>query len=113
MLKRHVVALHTRGNRLFLAISDPSNLQALDDVKFQTELIVDPIIVEDDKLDALLQKGTEAEDASLKNLMAEDASAIGDLLSGLGDDETEEAAGDVASAASDNELVKLVNKNHR
>jgi len=110
MLKRHVVALHTRGNRLFLAISDPSNLQALDDVKFQTELIVDPIIVEDDKLDAILQKGTEAEDSSLKNLMAEDASAIGDLLSGLGDDETEEAAGDVASAASDNELVKLVNK---
>lgn len=111
MQKRHVVALHTRGNQLFLAISDPSNLQALDDVKFQTELMVDPIIVEDDKLDAMIQKSMETDDSGLKNLMAEDASAIGDLLSGLGGDETtEDAAADVASAASDNELVKLVNK---
>ena len=111
MQKRHVVALHTRGNRLFLAISDPNNLQVLDDVKFQTELMVDPIIVEDDKLDAMIQKSVETDDSGLKNLVAEDASAIGDLLSGLGSDETtEDAAADVASAASDNELVKLVNK---
>jgi len=111
MQKRRVAALHVRGNRLFLAISDPGNLQAMDDVQFQTELTVDPIVVEDDKLDALIKKNVGSEDTGLKNLMAEDNSAIGDLISGLDDDEAmEESVGDVANAASDNELVKLVNK---
>ena len=32
--KHRILALHQRGNRLFLAISDPTNLQALDEVKF-------------------------------------------------------------------------------
>ncbi len=43
--------------------------------------------------------------------MFEDSGDIGELLGGLGDDEAEVEAGeDVASAANDNELVKLVNK---
>jgi type IV pilus assembly protein PilB len=42
--------LFQRGNRLYIAVSDPSNLQVIDDIKFQTSTHPEPIIVEDDKL---------------------------------------------------------------
>jgi type IV pilus assembly protein PilB len=70
--KRRILALHQRGTRLFVAISDPTNLQALDDVKFQTSLTVEPIVVEDDKLGALLEKFVESSDTSLSSLDTED-----------------------------------------
>ena len=49
---RRVLPLHKRGNRLFVATSDPANLQALEEVRFKTNLIVEPVVVEDDKLGA-------------------------------------------------------------
>jgi type IV pilus assembly protein PilB len=45
-----VVPLHKRGNRLAIAIADPTNLRALDEIRFQTGLAVDPVIVEENKL---------------------------------------------------------------
>jgi type IV pilus assembly protein PilB len=51
LLEKHrALPLAKRGNRLFLAVADPSNLQVLDDIKFQTGLIVEPVVVEEDKL---------------------------------------------------------------
>ena len=70
--KHRILALHQRGNRLFLAISDPTNLQALDEVKFQTSLTVEPIVVEDNKLSGVLDKFIESSDTSLKSLDTED-----------------------------------------
>lgn len=70
--KHRILALHQRGNRLFLAISDPTNLQALDEVKFQTSLTVEPIVVEDNKLSSVLDKFVESSDTSLKSLDTED-----------------------------------------
>ena len=51
---RRVLPLHKRGNRLFVAVSDPANLQALDEVRFKTNLVIDPVVVEDDKLGLIL-----------------------------------------------------------
>jgi len=48
--QHRVIALNKRGNRLSVAISDPTNTAALDQIKFQTSLAIDPVIVEDDKL---------------------------------------------------------------
>ncbi len=48
---RRVLPLQKRGNRLFVAVSDPANMQALDEVRFKTNLVVDPVVVEDDKLE--------------------------------------------------------------
>ncbi|HUH92329.1 MAG TPA: type IV-A pilus assembly ATPase PilB [Casimicrobiaceae bacterium] len=53
---RRVLPLYKRGNRLFVAVSDPANLQALDEVRFKTNLVVDPVVVEDDKLGATIAK---------------------------------------------------------
>ncbi|MDW8323186.1 MAG: type IV-A pilus assembly ATPase PilB [Burkholderiales bacterium] len=71
--KHRVLPIGQRGNRLFVAISDPSNIQALDDVKFQTGLTVEPVVVEDDKLARLLDHyEAGSEDDILKKIETED-----------------------------------------
>ncbi len=70
--KRRVVALFQRGNKLFVATSDPTNLQALDEVKFQTGQMVEPVVVEDDKLGKLIEQLGEATDDTMAVLNAED-----------------------------------------
>lgn len=67
---RRVLPLHKRGNRLFVATSDPANLQALEEVRFQTNLVIDPIVVEDDKLAIVISKVLEANDRTLSNIVS-------------------------------------------
>jgi len=73
LAKHRVLPITQRGNRMFVALSDPSNLQALDDIKFQTSLIVEAVVVEDDKLGRWLdQYGSVTEDNILKTIETED-----------------------------------------
>ncbi len=51
MRQHRVLPLVKRGKRLFVAVSDPTNLHALDEVKFATGLSVEAIVVEEDKLE--------------------------------------------------------------
>lgn len=69
---RRVVALYQRGNRLSVAVSDPTNLQAIDEIKFQTNQAVDIIVVEDDKLGKLIAQISETESSTLAELSSED-----------------------------------------
>ncbi len=50
MQNLRAIALSKRGNRIVVAISDPTNTQALDQIKFQTESMVEPVIVRHDLL---------------------------------------------------------------
>src|SRR5689334_17064793 len=65
---RRVLPLHKRGNRLYVATSDPANLQALEEVRFKTNLVVEPVVVEDDKLAQAIVKLVEATGATLKDM---------------------------------------------
>lgn len=67
-----VIPLNKRGNRLSVAIADPTNLRALDEIRFQTGLAVDPIVVEHPKLVPLVSKYSESAEDSLKNLASDD-----------------------------------------
>src|SRR5438105_15404418 len=69
---RRALPLQKRGNRLFVAVSDPANLQALDEVRFKTNLVVDPVVVEDDKLAQAIAKFSESSGQSLKDLVTND-----------------------------------------
>jgi type IV pilus assembly protein PilB len=69
---RRVLPLYTRGNRLFVAVSDPANLQALDEVRFKTNLVVDPVVVEDDKLGQALSKVVETAGQKLSAMVSDD-----------------------------------------
>lgn len=107
LLTRHrVLPIAQRGNRLFIGVSDPSNLQALDDIKFQSNLTVEPIVVEDDKLGRLLEEfGQTTEESILKTIDTED------LNLEFTDDEAQEKA-DTAAAADidDAPVVKYLQK---
>src|SRR5215218_5330993 len=60
VLNHRVIALGKRGNRVFVAMSDPSNEQVLQEVKFATGLSMEPVVVEDDKLAAVVKKLTDS-----------------------------------------------------
>jgi len=70
--KHRVLPLVKRGQRLFLAIADPTNLQAIDDIKFQSSLRIDPVVVEQDKLEERISKAIEAVDTSMSGLEDDD-----------------------------------------
>ncbi len=69
---RRCMPIHKRGNRLYVAVSDPTNLEALEELRFKTNLIAEPIIVEDDKLARLLNTIAERNDKTVSNLVGND-----------------------------------------
>ncbi len=68
---RRVLPLQKRGNRLFVAVSDPANLQALDEVRFKTNLVIDPVVVEDDKLGQAIAKFAESVGQKLSDMVSD------------------------------------------
>lgn len=72
MQSSRVMALQVRGNTLFVALSDPTNLHALDTVQFQAGLTLAPVVVEDDKLGKWIDKIVEANDTSMKSLSVDE-----------------------------------------
>jgi type IV pilus assembly protein PilB len=61
-----VIALGKRGNRVFVAMSDPSSEQVLQEVKFATGLNIEPVVVEDDKLEKIVKKLTDSSGRALE-----------------------------------------------
>ncbi len=64
-----VLPLGRRGNRLSVAMSDPTDLQSIDRIKFQAEAVVDPIIVEHDKLMKVLEKFIKTANDQLSSMI--------------------------------------------
>ena len=106
--KHHILPLMKRDNRLFVAVADPTNMQGIDEIKFQTGIITEVVIVEEDKLSAALdiyldQQQSSAlgdlDDADLDNLDIDDGSKSSK--------EEEQSAEDAASEAP---IVRFINK---
>jgi type IV pilus assembly protein PilB len=72
---RRALPLFQRGNRVFVAISDPTNRAAMDQIKFQTGLHVEPVVVEDGKLGILIGKLIQATGATLKDMVIDEMAA--------------------------------------
>ena len=68
--------LMQRGNRLYVASADPTDFQAMDEIKFHTRLNTENIMVEADKLAKVIDKAFEAADTSMKDLGDEDLGTI-------------------------------------
>ncbi len=102
---RRVLPLHKRGNRLFVAVSDPANLQALEEVRFKTNLIVEPVIVEDDKLGGAINKLVEASGATIKEMSASLDELDINIIEGTGKQEEEDN-----SDVEDAPVVKYIQK---
>jgi type IV pilus assembly protein PilB len=100
-----VIPLNKRGNRLSVAIADPTNLRALDEIRFQTGLAVDPIVVEQPKLAPLVNKYAESASDALKNLTNDDINL--DFLDEVTAAKADEAAG---QDIDDAPVVKFIQK---
>ena len=104
--KHRVLPLVKRGQRLFVGIADPTNLQAIDDIKFQTSLRIDPVVVEQDKLEERITKAIEAVDTSMSDL-ADDDFDLENLDVTSDDEQAEDLRNDEVEDAP---VVRFVNK---
>ena len=104
---RRVLPLYKRNNKLYVAISDPANLQVLDEVRFKTNLVPEPIVVEDDKLITAIAKLAESTGAAFN----EKAGNLEDIEDGLNDDNAPQVFADEdTSDIDDAPVVKYIQK---
>ena len=104
--KHNALPLYKRGNRLFIAVSDPTNIQALDEIKFNTGLSTDAVLVDDAKLREAIDKYLESQDTTMGNL---DDSDLEGIETEAGDQEDDKAVV-AANEVDDAPIVKFVNK---
>ncbi len=104
--KHRVLPLVKRGRRIFLGISDPTNLQAIDDIKFATSLRIEPVVVEQDKLEERITKAIEAVDTSMGGMDDDDFDLENLDVSGEVIEDEEDRRDDVEDAP----VVRFVNK---
>jgi type IV pilus assembly protein PilB len=109
MAKHRVLPVFRRGKRLFLAVADPTNLHAIDEIKFATGLGVEAVVVEDDKLQKAVDKAIEQADQQIGNLGTDEE---GVDLEGLEVTGGEEELDDKVTSADveDAPIVRFVNK---
>ena len=106
MAAQRVVALAKRGNKVSVAISDPTNTQALDQIKFQTELTVDPVIVDHTALLQLVEKLGQSAEQNLNELIGDDLEIDFSDVDAAGPAASTEAAADIDDAP----VVKFLQK---
>jgi type IV pilus assembly protein PilB len=108
LLRKHqVLPLFKRGNRLFVGTSDPTNNQALEELKFHTNLAVEPILVDADRIKRCLDLWLEAAEALAADM--DDADGLEGLEVSGGDEDFSNDTG-VDASGEDTPTVKFINK---
>src|SRR5688572_26038655 len=104
--KNNALPLYKRGNRLFVAISDPTNTRALDEIKFAANLTVEPILVDEDKL----RRAIEVALTQTDKIDESDTEGLETLESTGGDDDGAEPNRSDVKGNDDTPVVRFVNK---
>ncbi len=108
LIKKHnVLPLFRRGNRLFLAVSDPGNIAAFDEIKFHTGINNDVVVVQEEKLALAIADYISQEEASEGSIAELDDVALDELSI---ETTTTEPAEEEPSSADETPIVKFVNK---
>jgi type IV pilus assembly protein PilB len=105
--KHQTLPIARRANRLFLAVTDPTDIHALDEIKFNTGISIEVVLVEADKLKIAIDKYLSAQEETL-----------GDALGGLDDDidgldietSTDNKPVEDSTEADEAPIVKYINK---
>jgi type IV pilus assembly protein PilB len=108
LAKHRVLPLVKRGKRLFVAVSDPTNLHALDEIKFQTGLSIEAVVVEEDKLQRVGSKAIEQVDTQMPSLADDDLDLENLDVTGGEDELDKETVG--RDDVEDAPIVRFVNK---
>ena len=105
LIQRHnVLPLYKRGGRLFVAVSDPTNLQALDEIKFHTGLNIEPVLAPNDILQVIIGKTLDGAEDSLGDLGDDDLAEL--ETEAEPDQGVQESEADI----NDTPVVRFVNK---
>ena len=104
--KHHALPIFKRGKRLYLGVSDPTNLQALDEIKFAVGMQTDAILIEEDKLSKTIEKVLEELEGGLGDMEEDEFDNLDDLE--VGEDPGKQAEDD--TEVDDAPVVKFVNK---
>ncbi len=102
--KHNALPIYKRGNRLFLAVSDPTNHQGLDEIKFHTGLTTEAVLVEENKLTQAIEKALSAADEVMSELMDTDLDNL-EIA-----DEDAPHKDETPSGADDAPVVRFINK---
>jgi type IV pilus assembly protein PilB len=89
---QRVMALRKRGNRLAIAVSDPTNFAALDQVKFQTQLALDVVVVEHDKLLKFVEAQSQSVNQKLEDMVGSEDVNFDDLLTDAPEQTTDDTS---------------------
>jgi type IV pilus assembly protein PilB len=101
-----VLGIRKRGNRLAVAVSDPTNVQALDQVKFQTQLALEIVVVEHDKLLKLIESSVQTAGKALEKFVGDEID-FGELLTEVPDSAAQD---DSAIDIDDAPVVRFLQK---
>jgi type IV pilus assembly protein PilB len=106
LIRRHqALPLFKRGKRLFVAVADPTNLQALDEIKFHTGLNVEPVLAEEDKLGRSIERALDSSEAMTADLNLDE-----DIENLAGDAQADDDAHAADGDADDAPVVRFVHK---
>jgi len=108
LAKHRVLPLVKRGKRLFVAVADPTNLHALDEIKFQTGLSIEAVVVEEDKLQRISSKAIEQVDTQMPALADDDVDLENLDVTGGEEDLDKDTVG--RDDVEDAPIVRFVNK---
>ena len=106
--KHHALPLFRRGSRLFIAVSDPTNLAALDEIKFHTGINTDAILIEERALSKAIAEWVDAQDSLGGGLDDLDSEDLDDIDVGAADDRGD--SDDGSEGIDETPIVRFVNK---
>ena len=106
--KHRVLPIMKRGKRLFLAVADPTDLHALDEIRFQTSMAIEFVVVEDNKLQKLVEASIEQADAAMPSFSDDDLDLENLEVTPGEDENAAEALG--RDDVEDAPIVRFVNK---
>ena len=108
LVRKHAaLPLFKRGGRLYVGVSDPTNTHALDEFKFHTNLAVEALLVDEDRIRRTIDLWLETADA-LGDAVGDTEGMEGLEVSG-GDDDVISDSG-VDAKGDDTPVVKFINK---
>lgn len=110
LLRKHcVLPLYRRGSRLFVATAEPTDTRALDEIKFQTNLRTEPVLVDQETIRRLIDRWLESADA-MGDVFEDGDEDLENLDVGGPDESESESQAGVDASSDDAPVVKFVNK---
>ena len=109
--KYEVLPIKRTGNQLTLAMADPTNVFALDDVAFMTGLTVVPVVASQGAIRKAIDRLYEAQTGGLAEVLSEMDAAVGDVEVVEGEDEQWAKADifELKESADEAPVVRLIN----